>query len=230
MLMFGTGDREQPRETEIHNRIYAVIDPYTDSKASTYKDINTAALDERDLLNVTNDELDVDSGYGGDDPTVKEDLFCDLSKTYGWYIKLDEISDSYIHDGEKVLSQPLIFFGRAYITTFTPNLSDPCYPHGEAKIYGLNYCNGTAGLNYYLGNDETSDGVYTRKFDYRDRYRAIGEAIPSSPKIIIREGTVAAFSSVGGGLPGLGEQGSSKIPQPKFGINMINWFSSQGNQ
>jgi len=214
MLMVGTGDREQPMETDIHDRIYTIVDA------------SSNVLDERDLLNVTNDELDVDSTLSAPD---REALYDTLAETYGWYIKLDEISDSYSHEGEKVLSQPLIFFGIGYITTFTPNATDPCYPHGEAKVYGLNYCDGTAGLNYYKGNDTESGEVYTKKYDYRDRYRTIGEAIPSSPEIIIRDGVVAAFSSVGGGLPGLGEDGSSLIPQPKFAVDMINWRSLQGN-
>ncbi len=198
-------------ETDIHNRIYTIVDDSSD------------VLDESQLLNVTNDEMDVDSTLTSDERAALQET---LSETYGWYIKLDYINDSYIHEGEKVLSQPLIFYGIGYITTFTPNESDPCYPHGEAKVYGLNYYDGTAGLNYYIGNDDT-DG--SKKYDYRDRYRTIGEAIPSSPEIIIRDGVVGAFSSVGGGLPGLGEDGSSRIPQPKFAVDMINWRSLQGN-
>ncbi len=214
MLMVGTGDREQPMETDIHNRIYTIVDASSD------------VLDERNLLNVTDDEMDIDSTLTAEERTTLQDT---LSETYGWYIKLDEISDGNIHEGEKILSQPLIFFGIGYITSFTPNITDPCFPHGEAKVYGLHYCDGTAGLNYYKGNDVEDGGTFTKKYDYRDRYRTIGEAIPSSPEIIIRDGVVAAFSSVGGGLPGLGEDGSSRIPQPKFAVDMINWRSLQGN-
>ncbi|HDS16192.1 MAG TPA: hypothetical protein ENN66_06200 [Proteobacteria bacterium] len=215
VLMVGTGDREQPMKTDIHDRIYMIVDDAA------------ATLDERNLLNVTHDELDVDSTLSASE---RETLYGTLAETYGWYIKLDAIIDSYSHVGEKVLAQPTIFYGIGYIPTFTPNATDPCFPHGEAKIYGLNYCDGTAGLNYYKGNDTESGGVYSKKYDYRDRYRTIGEAIPSSPEIIIRDGVVAAFCSVGGGLPGLGEEGSSKIPQPNLSIDMINWRCLSGNR
>ena len=214
MLMVGTGDREKPMGTDVHNRIYTIVDappPATQTE-----------LNETNLLNVTQDELDVDSTLTTDE---REALYDTLSETYGWYIKLDEIVDSYSHVGEKILSQPVIFFGIGYITSFTPEATDPCYPHGEAKIYGLNYCDGTAGLNYYRGNDVIDGDDYLKKYDYRDRYRTIGEAIPSSPEIIIRDGIVGAFVSVGGGLPGVGEEGSSRIPQPGDAIDMINWRS-----
>ncbi|MCK5680561.1 hypothetical protein KAI46_07105, partial [bacterium] len=54
-------------------------------------------------------------------------------------------------------------------------------------------------------------------FDYRDRYKTIGESIPSSPKIIIRDGKPEIFISVGGGLP--------TIPGPPLSkpIEVINW-------
>ncbi|MBN2705943.1 MAG: hypothetical protein JXR89_05845 [Deltaproteobacteria bacterium] len=211
-LLVGTGDREKPMDTDTHDRIYMFIDaPPPGSQTE---------LNETNLLNVTQDELDVDSTLTA---TAREELYDTLAETCGWYIKLDDIVDSYSHEGEKILSQPVIFFGIGYITSFTPVATDPCYPHGEAKVYGLNYCDGTAGLNYYSGNDLGSGDDLIRKYDYRDRYRTIGEAIPSSPEIIIRDGVVAAFSSVGGGLPGLGEDGSSLIPQPKLAIDMINW-------
>ena len=217
MLMIGTGDREKPMLTDIHDRIYTIVDAPLPT--------GQTELNETNLLNVTQDELDVDSTLT---TAERETLYDTLAETYGWYIKLDEIVDSYSHAGEKILSQPVIFFGIGYITSFTPEATDPCYPHGEAKVYGLNYCDGTAGLNYYKGNDTLEAGVYTKLYDYRDRYRTIGEAIPSSPEIIIRDGIVAAFVSVGGGLPGIGEEGSSRIPQPNLAIDMINWRSLLG--
>ncbi len=210
MLFTGTGDREKPKNTNIHDRIYAIVDG---APANT-------TLDESDLTNVTDDELDIDSG---EDAATKTTIQTTLSNAYGWYIKLDQIPDLFEHEGEKILSQPVIFFGKAYFTSYTPLLDDPCRPHGEAKVYGLNYCNGTAGLNYNLGNDVVSGTDRDKKFDKTDRYRTIGEAIPSGVKIVIREGKVAAFISVGGKLTGAGVAGSPNIPQPSFAIDMINW-------
>ena len=208
MLMVGTGDREKPMDDDIHDRLYMIVDD------------STSCLDETDLFNVTMDEMDVDSTLT---ETERQALRDTLDDTYGWYLKLDEIADSYPHAGEKVLSRPLIFYGISYTTTFTPISADPCHPYGDAKVYALNYCDGTAALNYYQGNDTGSGDDLVKKFDYRDRYRIIGEAIPSSPEILIREGVVAVLSSVGGGLPGLGEGGSPNVPQPEFALEFINW-------
>ena len=209
-LFAGTGDREKPKEVTTHDRIYAILDA---TPAGT-------VLDETNLLDVTADELDIDSGVA---EATKETLATTLSESYGWYIKLDDIPDAYNHLGEKILSTPIVFFGKAYFTSYTPLLDDPCRPHGEAKVYGLNYYDGTAGLNYNLNNDVVSGTDRDSKFDKTDRYRTIGEAIPSGVKIIIRDGKVAGFISVGGKLTGAGVGGSPNIPQPSFAIDMINW-------
>jgi len=210
MLFVGTGDREKPKETNIHDRIYAIIDAAPPG----------TILNETNLVNVTDDELDIDSG---ENESTKGTIRQTLSESYGWYIKLDEITDLFEHEGEKVLAQPVIFFGKAYFTSYTPLTDDPCRPHGEAKVYGLNYCNGTAGLNYNLNNDVISGTDRNKKYDKTDRYRTIGEAIPSGVKIVTREGKVGAFISVGGKLTGAGVAGSPNIPQPSFAIDMINW-------
>lgn len=210
MLFAGTGDREKPKSTNIHDRIYALVDA---APAGT-------TLNESDLTNVTDDELDIDSG---ETAATKTTIQTTLSKSYGWYIKLDEIPDLFEHEGEKILSQPVIFFGKTYFTSYTPLIDDPCRPHGEAKVYGLNYCDGTAGLNYNLNNDVISGADRNKKFDKTDRYQTIGEAIPSGVKIVIRKGKVAAFISVGGKLTGAGVANSPNIPQPSFAIDMINW-------
>ncbi|MBN2333285.1 MAG: hypothetical protein JXO49_06005 [Deltaproteobacteria bacterium] len=206
MLFVGTGDREKPMETTIHNRIYGIVDAHT---AGT-------PLTEADLLDVTDDELDVDSGATD---AEKDALQALLRASAGWYIALDEIPDSENHLGEKILSEAVIFYGIAYFTSFTPYGDDPCDPRGDARVYGLNYCNGTAGLNYNPANDAGDDAAY----DLTDRYRTIGQSIPSPVKIVIREGKVGAFVSVGGRLGGAGGGGSPNIPQPPLAIDMINW-------
>ena len=71
-------------------------------------------------------------------------------------------------------------------------------------------------LKFFKENDTT--GVDPEaKFDYRDRYKVIGESIPSNPKIIIRDGRPEIFISVGGGLPTI------KSPPDRKPIEIINW-------
>ena len=118
---------------------------------------------------------------------------------------------------EKILAHPVIFGGVAYIPSFTPISEDLCHPKGEAKVYALHYCDGTAGVNFWKGNDGTSGDDPVAKFDYRDRYMTIGESLPSNPKVIIRDGKAAIFISVGGGLPTI-EATTGLKP-----IEVINW-------
>jgi len=214
-LVVGTGDRVHPNRKDINNRIYMILD--------TNK---SDPLDETNLFNVTMDETDIDSNQdqynntGDDEKKLKQDY---LSTTNGWYIKLEDIDDiddygePVYHDGEKIIARPTIFNGVAYVPSFAPITEDECYPKGQAKIYALNYCDGTAAVNFFKANDDTGGDDPKDRFDYRDRYKTIGESIPSSPKIIIRDGKPEIFISVGGGLPTI-EPG--KLPYP---VEVINW-------
>ncbi|MCD6533642.1 MAG: hypothetical protein J7L25_06160 [Deltaproteobacteria bacterium] len=214
-LVVGTGDRENPNRKDINNRIYMILDTN-----------ESDPLNESNLFNVTMDETDIDSGADNYNNTSDADkkLKSDyLSTTNGWYIKLEDIDDTdeyaetIYHDGEKILARPIIFSGVAYIPSFTPITEDECYPKGQAKIYALKYCDGTAGVNFFKTNDDTGGTDPQIRFDYRDRYKVIGESIPSSPKVIIRDGKPAIFISVGGGLPTV-ESGDPPNP-----IEVINW-------
>jgi len=213
VLIVGTGDRENPNRTDINNRIYMILD--TEGNETTPK-----TFTETDLFNVTMDDLDVDNTEKTDDE--KTEMRAYLSTVKGWFIKLEDIDDTDIlgshHNGEKILAHPLVFAGAAYIPSFTPITDDPCQPKGEAKVYALKYCDGTAAVNFYKPNDGTdTDGNKVAKFNYLDRYKSIGESIPSTPKIIIRDGKTEIFVSVGGGLP--------TIESPDTGkpIEIINW-------
>jgi Tfp pilus tip-associated adhesin PilY1 len=45
-----------------------------------------------------------------------------------------------------MLSDPIVFYGKVYFTTFTPNLNDPCSGGGISRVFGLDYQTGGAGL------------------------------------------------------------------------------------
>ncbi len=212
-LYFGSGDREHPLDTTVKNRIYMVIDDIQDNDTTT-------TYTEQNLLNVTNDELDVDSGAS---ETEKEAILNKLQTSKGWFIKLSEISDTQNHLGEKILSMPILFNERAYFTSFTPESTDPCNPHGISRVYALKYCYGLAGINYNTSNDSGD----TEKYDKTDRYRNIGVSLPSGVKIAIREGHVWALISAGGGIPGAGELGSPNIPEENLNIHIERWENFQ---
>ena len=212
-LYFGSGNRENPTETSANNRIYMVIDDIDDNDTTT-------TYTEQNLLNVTNDELDVDSGSSSSE---KETILNKLHSAKGWFIKLGDINDSEEHSGEKILSTPILFNERAYFTSFTPTSTDPCNPHGISRVYSLKYCYGLAGINYNTSNDSGD----TEKFDKTDRYRQLGVSLPSGVKIAIREGHVWALVSTGGGIPGVGKLGSPNIPQESLNIHIERWENFQ---
>jgi Tfp pilus tip-associated adhesin PilY1 len=219
ILFFGTGDREHPRYAMVANRFYVVAD---------IDDLT----DERDLLNLTCNELDLDADANGDgfvdadDWTVKSqltDLLYDGS-ALGFYRVLgkqgDCADDPIDHTGEHVLSQPTVFFKNVYFTTYQPTFDDPCNPLGNAFIYALDYSFGRSTFNYDSDNDTTEGQIR----NITDSYRMIsGTSIPSGVKIITRNGHSAGVVSVGGALVGAGEDGSTTIPGPPGGITPILW-------
>jgi type IV pilus assembly protein PilY1 len=180
LLIFGTGDREHPKSTVLYDELYY-------DRLYTLKDRNPGSvLTETNLVDVTADLLQDSSTSAA----LKQDIFNALKNGSGWYIKLNQ------NRGEKCLAPPLVFFGISYFTTFTPFtgvVTDPCYlGEGDARLYALNYLNGTAVFDF----DLTTTGL-TRS----DRSEVIGTAIPSGAIIAIIGGaTPASYIGVGGGI------------------------------
>jgi len=180
LLLFGTGDREHPKNTAVVDRLY------------TLKDRNLeAVLKESNLVDVTEDLLQNPSTSAEE----KQSILDTLKTESGWYIRLNENS------GEKCLAPPLVFYGVSYFSTFTPLLeasSDPCFVgEGTAAIYALNYLNGNAVFNFDLANDDGTSPNLSRS----DRALVIGTAIPSGAIITIIGGSTASgYIGVGGGI------------------------------
>jgi len=172
MLIFGTGDREHPQEETIINRLYVVKD----------KNLAATILDENDLYDVTSGELQAT----GTTEERKAEILTALNLAYGWLIKLDA--------GEKSLSVPVVFYGTAYFTTFSPlSGGDPCFAtFGTARMYALNYLNGNAVFNLDLSVDNVISTT--------DRSEIIGTAIPSGVIITFIQGNTVAYTGVGGGV------------------------------
>jgi len=179
MLFFGTGDREDPREATVINRLYAV------------KDKNPATtLTEADLVDVTEDLLQ--------DPSTtqeqKNSIKAQLNASLGWFIELD------LSSGEKCLAAPVVFNRIAFYTTYAPGSvaegDDPCFVgEGIARLYVLQYTTGNAVFNFDLTND-ADDPVIARS----DRVKTMGTGIPSGVIITFIGGTAVAYAGVGGGV------------------------------
>jgi type IV pilus assembly protein PilY1 len=184
-IFFGTGDRTDPGETGVVNRIYAVKNDWS---AST-------TLTESDLVDVTADLFQL--GTAAQKTSVKSDL----ESSDGWFFHLE-------NTGEKVVSSPRVYGGVVYFTTYTPssgsnpNPSDPCAvstARGVARLYAVDYKTGASALD--LSSETETDAVgNTVDLGKKDRSIAIGTAIPSAPVIAILAGGARIFIGVEGGI------------------------------
>lgn len=220
VLYFGTGDRAHPRYSMISNRFYVVADM-------------DSFTDETDLLNLTCDELDINSDADNDgepddaedDDIVRSDLRSLLvdNTVDGFYRMMDKQGEcrdglSTDHTGEQILSQPTLFAGVIYFTSYQPVYGDLCNPTGNAFIYALDYSFGTAAIDYYRPDP---DNINLRLED--SYYKISGSSIPSGLGIITRGGHVSGLISAGGKISGVAENQSTNIPEPPGGITRMLW-------
>jgi len=188
MIFFGTGDRSDPGETAVVNRIYAVKNDWSAS----------ATLTESDLTDVTDNLIQL--GTEAEKASVKSSL----DSRDGWFFRLENA-------GEKAVSSPRVYGGVVYFTTYTPddasnpNPSDPCAVstvRGVARLYAVDYKTGASVLD--LNSDaETDNDGQTVELGKKDRSIAIGTAIPSAPVIAILAGGAQIFIGVEGGIVSL---------------------------
>ncbi|TFH32242.1 MAG: hypothetical protein E4G97_02850 [Deltaproteobacteria bacterium] len=130
-LFYGTGDQESPVTNLGSGKFYGIKD--TDAYFPSTAVVETSS----NLLDVTPTILN--NAAGGTVSTSQS----------GWVVKLGNVTqsyDGYSHSGEKVLSDPVVFYGRVYFTTFTANTTSPCDGGGIARVYGLDYQTGGAGV------------------------------------------------------------------------------------
>jgi Tfp pilus tip-associated adhesin PilY1 len=98
--------------------------------------------------------------------------YTDDATKHGWYI-------NFAGQGEKVLSEPAIFGGVVYISTYTPpSGGDPCAQAGAANLYGVNYTTG-AGVIPVLDGSGNPTGETTRSM-------TVGVGIPSAPILSLK--------------------------------------------
>ena len=213
-VYFGTGDRADPVEADVVNRVYAV--------KNNWADIN-------DFTTITEDDL-VDLTYNpiqNGTEAQKAQALSDLETKKGWYIK-------FILPGEKMTASPLVFGGVVYFTTYTPDTSggggggdDPCESSevkGTARLYEVNYL--TAGgtdpenspeTEYIIEDSGTVTGTQTgSELGIHDRSRIIGSAIPSAPVIAILESGAKIYIGIEGGV-------TAEDPTATVDLNLFYW-------
>ncbi len=176
-VFYGTGDRANPKRTDIVNEFYAIknswqwenaagtpIDPtiikaYVDeSDGGKLKKINTDLQIKNDdlfildvtenLIQNTESEESVHLKYANYVKSAIND-----PNNRGWYLRLVESNEVAL--GEKVTSTPIIFAGVVYFSTFVPDNSivsgtDPCENPGASGVsylYALGYKYGEAVMN-----------------------------------------------------------------------------------
>jgi len=179
-VYFGTGDRSDPMDIPSPdpniNRFYAVKDK--NETDAVFQSRVGGVLTESNLVDLTGDLLQ--------DPSTPEatktSIRTALTSGDGWFIIMD-------HDGEKVLAPPVVIFGIALFTTFTP-LSNPCSYGGDGRIYAVDYLNATAVADF----DTTNEGLQKS-----DQSKVLGPGIPTEAVVIIGEdGKAHVVVAVGG--------------------------------
>ncbi len=165
-LFFGTGDQETPVSNLGSGKFYAVQD--TDAFWPT------TPLGESNLTNLTSSVTNVNGG------TV-------ASNRNGWFVSFASVpstaNDTSTHTGEKVLSDPVVFFNNVFFTTFTPDVSNACGGGGIARVYGLNIQTAAAGLAALASLGET--GTKVPYHVYTGSTEGAPGGIPSSPSLSI---------------------------------------------
>jgi type IV pilus assembly protein PilY1 len=124
MLFLGTGDREDPKEKTISNRLYA------------FKDRNLASVvGDSQLQNVTDSYI-----------------ASDALKNYGWYITLENQSEKCL--ATPVVFYKAVYYTTFTASTAVISGDDPCYVgEGTARLYVVRYDTGNAVFNFDLTND-----------------------------------------------------------------------------
>ena len=167
-LVIASGYRAHPLDTEIQDRIYLVKDNDVYNAPSSY-----VTLTEADLYDAT---LNLVAGNGTDAQKAVAKTALDSSD--GWYIKLDDGTNTNTWVGEKGLSEALLIEGVAVVTTYIPaSDASSCVPQaGSGRVYYLDVFDGSA--------------AFPSNLDVRtDRHKNLTRSgIPPSPNVIITKG------------------------------------------
>ena len=183
-----TGDRADPEETGVVNRIYAIKNEWLGTGYFS-------TLTENDLVDVTDNLIVLG------DASQRAQTALDLANKKGWYIRLENL-------GEKMTSAVTVFDGVVYFTTYTPEATggpppaDPCVAvsgRGEARLYAVDYKTGEAAFEWSDVYEEDGENNEVTKGKY-DRTKIIGTSIASAPVIAVLRGGPQIYIGVEGGV------------------------------
>jgi type IV pilus assembly protein PilY1 len=199
-VYFGTGNQDFPVSDTQSGKFYGIFNVDTDS----------ATIPEASLTTITTANINSTAGNGSVGP-------------YGWKLDLGAIGstagvDTYTHSGEKVLSDPVVFSGNVYFTTYTPTSSSPCTGGGISRLYGLNYQTAGGALIPDAGETPVSGNTTVS----RHAYSTLGVA--SSPSLSINpSGMSSIFVGFSGVAGGSGTVKEIQIESPSKYKNIKSW-------
>jgi hypothetical protein len=142
---------------------------------------------------------------------------------YGWVVSFGSIGsttgvDTLSHSGEKVLSDPVVFNGNVFFTTYTPTTTNVCTGGGVSRLYGLQYQ--TAGAAMAPDTGQTASTV--SRYVWGDR------GVASSPTLSISPSTgltslFVGFSGTAGDMGITNKIKEINIPGPTKFKNIKSW-------
>ncbi len=183
-----TGRRDNPLNTEVEDRAFALrdfhVETLTDADSDGFADFGTyptidgfgpSPTDLFDATSAVNDPEDAD--------------LTQLQTSSGWFINLEQ-------PGEKALAAPVILSGKLFFTTYLPegvvDASTCALAEGSGLLYGVNVLTGGVALNW-----DDADG--TENLTLSDKTYTLGAGIPSSAVPIFQEEGVTLLVGGGGG-------------------------------
>jgi type IV pilus assembly protein PilY1 len=176
-VYIGSGDRENPEDTTVINRFYAINNTWPVSWS------DSTPITDSNLTDLTADNLQ----NGTLTSTQIQQLIQTLATGPGWYITLQ-------NSGEKVVSSPIVFNQVVYFTTFSPTStstgSDCCATgtgSGTGRLYAINYLNGEAVYAGFNQTGSTSGGGPGATPTPADRSTTLGGGIPSQPTLVVTQ-------------------------------------------
>ncbi|MDH5425636.1 MAG: PilC/PilY family type IV pilus protein [Gammaproteobacteria bacterium] len=154
-LAMSSGYRAHPLNTDNHDKIYMLRDPYVFNKPPATDPYGSAGtgIVESDLYDASSNTI----GQGSATAAATEVAL--LNAASGWYIDLKESDGSYV--GEKGLSEVLIIGGLVVATTYVPletNSADACKPaDGTGYVYFMSVTDATPKFNFDTLVDSTDN-------------------------------------------------------------------------
>ncbi len=236
-VCFGTGDREHPLNLAVTDRMYCIKD---------YGQTTADAIDELNLVDVTENELQLGSSSTADIDLIKAKLRSSPAHPidangvadpygdayYGWYIRLDgKDRDSSGDPGEKILAESVIFEGEVFMSTYQlktgARAGCDAGNLGVSRLYRLNLKTGESVYNYDTLNDMESTSTNTRAegaegevLRRTDRVYELGEGIPSGVvQVISNTGKVGLLISSSDKVEGIGGANAAVT----FPLYWIQW-------